>query len=121
MLIGKMYPRQLLFQPAQSYPTARLFFGNRELLLQRETLRLVGEVMISQGIIGFNEETQQASQENITYWQAPTSKPCYRITTNSKRILECSDDHPILYSKVSNFRKSFRDENGKRNYQCKVS
>lgn len=74
----------------------------------------------SQGIIGFNEETQQASQENITYWQAPTSKPCYRITTNSKRILECSDDHPILYSKVSNFRKSFRDENGKRNYQKKV-
>ena len=29
----------------------------------------------------------------------PAKKPCVRITTTSGRILECSTDHPLLWSK----------------------
>jgi intein/homing endonuclease len=48
------------------------------------------------GIIGFNQEKGGFSKEEITYWQPPHEKECYKITTNTGRILECSDDHPIL-------------------------
>lgn len=49
-----------------------------------------------QGIIGFDIENQEISKENITYWQKPHKKECFRIETNQGRFLECSDDHPIL-------------------------
>lgn len=49
------------------------------------------------GILGYNLENKSLSQEEITYWQPPHEKECYRITTNTGRILECSDDHPILF------------------------
>lgn len=29
----------------------------------------------------------------------PAKKPCVRITTTSGRTLECSTDHPLLWSK----------------------
>jgi hypothetical protein len=48
------------------------------------------------GILGFNGTG--ISKEQITYWQPPKEKPCYRITTFSGRTLECSEDHPILWS-----------------------
>lgn len=48
-----------------------------------------------QGIIGYNGTTY--SKEDITYQQKGYEKPCYRITTNSGRVLECSEDHPILF------------------------
>lgn len=50
----------------------------------------------SDGILGFDQFNSKVSKENITYWQPPTQKPCFRIETNYGRILECSDDHPIL-------------------------
>ena len=56
------------------------------------------------GILGFNQSTQTISKENISYWQEAKTKPCYRIETNMGRVLECSEDHPILYSKISRFR-----------------
>lgn len=62
------------------------------------------------GIIGY--DGNGASKEPITYMQPPAEKPCYRITTNSGTILECSDDHPILYSKKT-LKKSKR-VNGKK-------
>lgn len=46
------------------------------------------------GIIGY-KDNEGFSKEDITYWQPPTQKQCYRITTNTKRTLECSNDHPI--------------------------
>lgn len=49
------------------------------------------------GILGF--DGKGISKENITYWQPPKNKPCYRITTFSGRALECSEDHPILWSR----------------------
>lgn len=50
-----------------------------------------------QGILGFDITNQELSKENITYWQVPHEKHCYKIITNSNRELECSDDHPILF------------------------
>lgn len=49
------------------------------------------------GILGYDVESKSLSKEKITYWQPPHEKECYRITTNTGRILECSDDHPILF------------------------
>ena len=54
----------------------------------------IEDLVHSEGILGFNGK--EVSKENITYWQPPTKKECYRITTNTGRTLECSDDHPIL-------------------------
>lgn len=50
----------------------------------------------SGGILGFDINNKKVSKEEITYWQPPHEKHCYRITTNKGRTLECSDDHPIL-------------------------
>jgi len=49
------------------------------------------------GIIGY-EDNVGMSKENISYQQKPIKKDCYRVTTNTGRFLECSDDHPILWS-----------------------
>jgi len=48
------------------------------------------------GIVGFDIMQEKISKEEITYWQKPIEKECYRVTTNKGRILECSHDHPIL-------------------------
>jgi intein/homing endonuclease len=50
-----------------------------------------------EGTLGYNGVS--ISRENITYWQEPLSKPCYKIITNTKRELRCSEDHPILWSR----------------------
>ena len=62
----------------------------------------IEELKTSQGIIGFNEDTQSYSKENISHWQQGYEKDCLRITTNKGKVVECSDDHPIL--------KRFRDK-----------
>jgi len=49
------------------------------------------------GILGY--DGNGISKEKITYWQPPTEKECYKITTNTGRYLECSYDHPILWSR----------------------
>lgn len=68
-----------------------------------------------QGILGYDIKEGIVSKEGITYWQPPHTKPCYRITTNKGRELECSDDHPILirdkfpkggYKKTPEFRET---------------
>lgn len=79
----------------------------------------IEELPIDGGILGFNQEDQAVSKEEITYWQEPKDKPCYRVETNMGRWLQCSDDHPILYSKPGNFRTTKR-VNGKRIYTKKV-
>ena len=50
-----------------------------------------------QGIIGW--DTYQAVQQKIENMNPPATKPCVRITTNTGRTLECSTDHPLLWSK----------------------
>lgn len=49
------------------------------------------------GILGFDISNQELSKEDITYWQPPFIKKCYKITTKLGRTLECSEDHPILF------------------------
>lgn len=48
------------------------------------------------GIIGW--DTYQACPQNISNVNPPSNKPCLRITTNTGRTLECSTDHPLLWS-----------------------
>ena len=47
------------------------------------------------GIIGY--DGKGAATNKITWMQPPSEKPCYKIKT-SERYLECSEDHPILWS-----------------------
>lgn len=54
------------------------------------------------GILGYDGE--KISKESIPWLQPPTSKQCYKLTTNTGRTLECSEDHPILY--VSSWKKT---------------
>lgn len=48
------------------------------------------------GIMGW--DTYQAYPQNISNVNPPANKPCLRITTNTGRTLECSTDHPLLWS-----------------------
>ena len=57
----------------------------------------VEDLQQSDGIMGWSSEKGIVPQD-ITYIQPPSEKPCYRITTNTGRYLECSEDHPILWS-----------------------
>lgn len=48
------------------------------------------------GIMGW--DTFQAYPQNISAVNPPAKKHCLRITTNTGRTLECSTDHPLLWS-----------------------
>lgn len=61
-------------------------------------LKLIKDLTIKDGIIGYDIKSQQYSIENIEWLNTPTYKECVRITTNSGRILECSTDHPVYSS-----------------------
>lgn len=64
-------------------------------------LHYIENLPINNGILGFKDN--KVSKEDITYWQKPTKKQCYKITTNTGRYLECSDDHPIYANKKGEF------------------
>lgn len=82
-------------------------------------LHLLKDLNINKGIKGFDIKNQEVSNEPITYWQDYTEKPCYRITTNTGRYIQASEEHPLLCSKASNFRHS-KKINRKRIYWKKV-
>jgi intein/homing endonuclease len=48
------------------------------------------------GIIGYN--TYSTVEQDILQFREPYETDCVKITTNSGRSLECSKDHPIIYS-----------------------
>jgi intein/homing endonuclease len=56
----------------------------------------IEDLKAEEGILGFDIEKGEVSQEPITYQQERYKKPCVRITTRTGRTLECSTDHPIL-------------------------
>ena len=56
----------------------------------------IEDLNIEDGIIGW--DTYQAVPQNISNLNPPANKPCLRITTNSGRTIECSIDHPLLWS-----------------------
>lgn len=53
----------------------------------------------SDGILGYSDEIDEVVKQEITYINPPQSKNCYRITTNTGRFIDCSDDHPIYVRK----------------------
>ena len=57
----------------------------------------VEDLSKDEGILGW--DTYQAVKQKISHMNPPAKKPCVRITTTSGRILECSTDHPLLWSK----------------------
>jgi intein/homing endonuclease len=61
----------------------------------------IEKLPVNNGILGF--DGKKVSKEDITYWQKPTKKQCYKIITNTKREIECSNDHPILTNKQGEF------------------
>lgn len=76
-------------------------------------------------VLGYDLDNKEISFENIPWIQSPSKKECVRITTHTGKVLECSIDHPILFSKWSNFRtsKSYGkdiDGNRIRKYKKKV-
>ncbi len=72
----------------------------------------IEDLDVSKGIIGY--DGKGASKETITYWQDPQEKECVKIETNTGRTIECSIDHPILWSKLGcSFTPRKRDEDGK--------
>lgn len=78
----------------------------------------ISDLKKEDGIIGYDENTQSYSKEDITYWQPPTNKECVKITTNTGRFIECSLDHPILWSHKSLKRmKELPSKDGKRKRQ----
>lgn len=56
----------------------------------------IEDLQQEQGILGFDMVSKENSENTITYMQTPFEKECYRITTKLGRVLECSEDHPIL-------------------------
>lgn len=50
------------------------------------------------GIIGYSNKDDCAIHQSMEYYQV-SLKPCYRITTNMGRTIECSDDHPLFIRK----------------------
>ena len=56
----------------------------------------VEDITFEDGIMGW--DTYQAYPQNISNINPPSEKPCLRITTNSGRSIECSIDHPLLWS-----------------------
>lgn len=56
----------------------------------------IEDLVQEEGIIGWGN--RKASKENIFALKTPNYKECLRIELESGTILECSTDHPILYS-----------------------
>ena len=56
----------------------------------------IEDLVQEEGIIGWGN--RKANRENIFALKTPDYKECLRIELESGTILECSIDHPILYS-----------------------
>ena len=66
------------------------------------------------GIVGW--DTYQAVPQTISATNKPSYKECVRITTETGRILECSKDHPVLWSTPMKTTK-VTDINGNTDYK----
>lgn len=69
----------------------------------------IEDLKIDDGVLGY--DTYQAVPQDIENINPPARKQCVRITTRSGKILECSTDHPILWSTqhLTKRRKSTND------------
>lgn len=57
------------------------------------------------GIIGYDQKSKKISKESISYWQEPKYKDCVKLTTNTRRTIECSLDHPIFTVEYTDSKK----------------
>ena len=65
-------------------------FNNKGELINIEDIRKTS------GILGYN--TYGVVQQDISHFREPYKAECVRITTTAGRTLECSLDHPVVYS-----------------------
>lgn len=56
----------------------------------------IKELKQEEGIVGYNGK--QALPQSIIGLNPPAEKPCYRIELDNGLHIECSNDHPLLYS-----------------------
>ena len=75
----------------------------------------IEDLDLNKGILGY-KRGEGISTEPITYWQPPAEKECIKITTNSGRSIECSTDHPILWSRQNYGTSSRKIVKGKRKF-----
>lgn len=62
-------------------------------------LRNIEDISKETGIIGY--AGTGVFKEKVTYVSEPKKKPCYRIITSNGKSIECSNDHPLMYSSNS--------------------
>lgn len=64
-------------------------------------LRNIEDITKETGIIGY--ASKGVIEENISWLKPPAQKECVRITTDKGESIECSTDHPLLWSKRKYF------------------
>lgn len=85
---------------------------NNKVWLPNGSLKPIKEIKEGDKLLGYNKK--EYSIEEATYVKPPENKECIRITTDRNTIIECSIDHPILWSH-KDYRYNHRiTENGKR-------
>jgi hypothetical protein len=67
-------------------------------------IRNIEELDQDDGIIGY--DGSGSSQEPISWLKPPKEKPCYRIETSNGNSIECSYDHPFMWSKNKKYKYS---------------
>ena len=72
----------------------------------------IEDITKNDGILSHKDDAIFCDQ--IDWLKPPFIKPCYRITTSRNTVLECSEDHPILWSKKSSRYVKRSYINGKR-------
>ena len=63
----------------------------------------INEITKEDGILGY--DGNGIYKEKIGWFKEPQKKPCYKITTSGGDTIECSHDHPLLWSR-NHWRKS---------------
>lgn len=66
-------------------------------------IRNIEELTIEDGIVGY--DGQGSSKEPISWLKPPEKKPCYRIDLSNGNYIECSYDHPFMWSRNRNVKK----------------
>jgi hypothetical protein len=70
--------------------------GNTKIWKANGELVPIKNIKANDNVCGYNGLNY--TKENVHYRQEPKYKECYRITTNNDTVLECTYDHPILWS-----------------------
>lgn len=79
-----------------AFGTGGCLTGNNKVWTIDGNLINIKDIKKENGIVGFDVNANKISKEPISYWQPPMFKECLRITTNTRRTIECSLEHPLL-------------------------